>query len=482
MADSTSVEKRHSLLVVDDTPQNLSLMSDLLDSSYHVKLAPNGARALKIAASTPPDLILLDVMMPEMDGYAVCNALKADPATHDIPVIFLTAMDTQQDEERGLSMGAVDYIAKPISPAILLARVRNQLALKDAANQLKNRNQELEEEKARTRELLKKLKEATDKLLEQNRRGKQERDRLRERLQAHGIDMDTPADPTPTSTSMPQKLGRYLISQEIGQGAMGRVYLGTDPMIGRVVAIKTMAFAEEISAEILTSAKEHFFREAESAGKLVHPNIIAIYDVGEEGALCYIAMEYLKGNDLKAHTSTDRLLPIEEVLSIIERVASALSTAHAHGVIHRDIKPANIIYNPESDTVKVTDFGIASIFQSEPSANNLPMGTPSFMAPELLTGQPATPCSDIFSLGVTLFQLVTGTLPFRANTLEELIQKICREPHTDMRSFAPEIPDCVISTIDKALAKDPANRFQSAEEMTRHLNLCRRSLSIFTRA
>src|SRR5205085_1237958 len=159
-------------------------------------------------------------------------------------------------------------------------------------------------------------------------------------------------------------LGRYQVEKELGKGAMGVVYGGKDPKIGRVVAIKTMALSAEFEADDLTEAKERVFREAETAGRLNHPNIVTIFDAGEEHDLCYIAMEFLKGKDLVPYTKQPNLFPPEKVLSIIERVGEALSYAHTMGIVHRDIKPANIMYEPESDTVKVTDFGIARITDS----------------------------------------------------------------------------------------------------------------------
>src|SRR4029453_15973678 len=156
-------------------------------------------------------------------------------------------------------------------------------------------------------------------------------------------------------------VGRYEVEKELGKGAMGVVYGGKDPKIGRVVAIKTMALSAEFEAEELVEAKERFFREAETAGRLNHPNIVTIFDAGEEHDLCYIAMEFLKGKDLTPFTKQPNLLPPEKVLSIVERVADALGYAHSMGIVHRDIKPANIMYEPESDTVKETDFRIARI-------------------------------------------------------------------------------------------------------------------------
>ncbi|HST01788.1 MAG TPA: protein kinase, partial [Usitatibacter sp.] len=207
-------------------------------------------------------------------------------------------------------------------------------------------------------------------------------------------------------------LGRYQVEKELGKGAMGVVYGGKDPKIGRVVAIKTMALSAEFEADELTEAKERFFREAETAGRLNHPNIVTIFDAGEEHDLCYIAMEFLKGKDLVAYTKQPNLFAPDKVLSIVERVADALGYAHTMGIVHRDIKPANIMYEVESDTVKVTDFGIARITDSSKTKTGMVLGTPSYMSPEQLGGKKIDGRSDLFSLGVTLYQMLAGRLPF----------------------------------------------------------------------
>ena len=182
MSEPAPQAQRPTVLVVDDTPQNLSLMSGLLEEFYSVKLAPSGARALKIASTNPPDLVLLDIMMPEMDGYEVCRKLKDDASTKDIPVIFVTAMNEVENEETGLNLGAVDYLTKPVNPSIVLARVRTQLALKAAADKLREHNRLLAEEKARTQKLLLTLKSASDQILERNRLLGEEKVRARELL------------------------------------------------------------------------------------------------------------------------------------------------------------------------------------------------------------------------------------------------------------------------------------------------------------
>src|SRR6266853_42915 len=179
-------------------------------------------------------------------------------------------------------------------------------------------------------------------------------------------------------------LGRYQVEKEIGKGAMGAVYLGKDPKIGRVVAVKTMALSQEFEADELAEVKERFFREAETAGRLSHTNIVTIFDAGEEHDLCYIAMELLKGKDLIPFTKQGNTLPIEKVVSIMARVADALGYAHKQNVVHRDVKPANVMYEPENDVVKVTDFGIARITDSSKTKTGMVLGTPSYMSPALV--------------------------------------------------------------------------------------------------
>ncbi len=272
-------------------------------------------------------------------------------------------------------------------------------------------------------------------------------------------------------------LGRYQVEKELGKGAMGVVYLGKDPKIGRVVAIKTLALSQEFEADELKEVKERFFREAETAGRLTHPNIVTIYDAGDEHDLAYIAMEFLKGKDLVPYTKPDNLLPLDKTLSIIARVAEALGYAHNNNVVHRDIKPANIMYEPESDSVKVTDFGIARITDSSKTKTGMVLGTPSYMSPEQLSGKKVEGRSDLFSLGVTLYQLVCGHLPFQGDSMAQLMFKIANEPHADIRTYHPNLPVCVVAIINKALAKDPESRLQSGNMMAKALRLCLASLA-----
>jgi serine/threonine-protein kinase len=270
-----------------------------------------------------------------------------------------------------------------------------------------------------------------------------------------------------------QRLGRYQLEREIGRGAMGIVYLGRDTAINRMVAIKAIPLASEFSDAELVEARSRFFREAETAGRLNHPNIVTIYDVGEERGLAYIAMEYLKGKHLSDYAKSDNLLEPRKVLEVIGRTAEALGFAHKQQVVHRDIKPANLMYDPATDVLKITDFGIARLSGAGSTRTGIVLGTPSFMSPEQLEGRTVTGHSDLFSLGVSLFQLLTGQLPFTADSMTGLMQQIAEAPHPRLRAFRPDLPACVESVIDRALAKNPDARYDSGAHMAAALEDCR---------
>lgn len=259
-------------------------------------------------------------------------------------------------------------------------------------------------------------------------------------------------------------LGRYQVEKELGKGAMGVVYLGKDPKIGRVVAIKTMALAQEFEADELVEVKERFFREAETAGRLSHPNIVTIYDAGEEQDLCYIAMELLKGKDLVPYVKPGSLLPADKVVSIVARVADALGYAHQQHIVHRDIKPANIMYEPESDQVKVADFGIARITDSSKTKTGMVLGTPSYMSPEQLSGKKVDGRSDLFSLAVSLYQLLCGKLPFEGDSMAQLMFRIANEAPPDIRTINPQISAALVGFLERALSKEADQRFQTGDE------------------
>ena len=258
------------------------------------------------------------------------------------------------------------------------------------------------------------------------------------------------------------KFGRFVVEKELGKGAMGVVYLGKDPKIGREVAIKTLAVAQEFQPEELSEVRERFFREAQTAGRLSHPNIVTIYDAGEEHDYCYIAMELLRGESLARYTKAGQLLPVEKTVSIIARAADALGYAHREGVVHRDVKPANLMYEPSSDTLKVTDFGIARLTAASKTKTGMVLGTPSYMSPEQLAGKRIDGRSDLFSLAVTLYQMLSGRLPFDGDSMAQLMFRIANEPPASIGSFA-KLPAGLAGFLERALAKNPEERFQTGE-------------------
>ena len=270
-----------------------------------------------------------------------------------------------------------------------------------------------------------------------------------------------PERPEPPKATSQQKLGRYQIHGEIGKGAMGVVYRARDPMINREVALKAIPLADEFEGAELEDARSKFFREAEMAGRLSHPHIVTIYDAGEDHGVAYIAMELLRGHHLVEHTTEDKLLPPAIAIELMARIADALHYAHQNQVVHRDIKPANIMFDAPSGELKITDFGIARLTDSNRTRTGVVLGTPSFMSPEQLQGRVVTGSSDLFSLAVTLYQLLTAQLPFRADSMPGLMLKIAQEPHVPARLVNPALPAGVDAFLDRALAKQPADRYPS---------------------
>lgn len=264
-------------------------------------------------------------------------------------------------------------------------------------------------------------------------------------------------------------LGRYRIERQLGRGAMGEVYLSTDPRTGEAVALKTMALATEFSGPELDEARQRFFREAETASGLQHPDIVRVLDAGECNGIAYAAMEYLTGHDLQRHTQPTQLLSVPLVLYIGARVADALAYAHSHGVVHRDVKPANVMVDLDTGMVKITDFGIACIADAGRTRTGVVLGTPSFMSPEQLLGRRLDGRSDLYSLGVMLYLLLTGQLPHQGEAMAKLLYAIVNEPAADIRSVRPELPQPLALVVARLLSKQPGARhadgWQAANEL-----------------
>ena len=261
-----------------------------------------------------------------------------------------------------------------------------------------------------------------------------------------------------------EKLGKYNLVRELGRGGMGIVYEGLDPLIGRKVALKTIRFDVLTRREEQDEAQQRFMREARSAGILSHPNIVTIYDVGEDHGLTYIAMEFIEGQSLEAMIAGRQQLPLEDIISLIAQIGDALDYAHRNGIVHRDIKPANILVDGEGRP-RIVDFGIARIASSSLTQTNTVLGTPYYMSPEQIAGRKVDHRADLFSLGAILYELLTFEKPFPGDSMTTVIYRIMNEEPPRPRDIVRDLPPGLDSIVAKARAKDPARRFQSGREI-----------------
>ena len=274
---------------------------------------------------------------------------------------------------------------------------------------------------------------------------------------------------------MIQYLGRYKIIKEIGHGAMGVVYEAKDPLIDRNVAIKTINH-QDLNPDEKKECEARFYLEARSAGRLSHPNIVTIHDLGESNGMTYIAMELMEGRELQVLLADGQHLPLKETLNIIIQVATGLAYAHEHGIIHRDIKPSNIMVL-KGDRVKIADFGIARMdsWRLDTQGGKL-LGSPLYMSPEQVSSRPFDHRSDIFSVGTMLYRMLTGKMPFPGDTTHAIIYQIVNEDAQKPSSLNPEIPDMLDSIVSKCLSKNPDDRYQNAIELADDLRACQDQL------
>src|SRR5512135_2444842 len=269
-------------------------------------------------------------------------------------------------------------------------------------------------------------------------------------------------------------LGRYEIVGELGQGAMGVVYKATDPLIDRIVAIKTITLS--LAQEEREEYEARFYQEAKAAGRLSHPNIVTIFDVGRTGDVAYIAMEFLQGRELRDILNDDKLLPVEQVIDIVAQVAMGLDYAHEHGVVHRDIKPSNIMVSRDGH-VKITDFGIARMASAGVrTQTGMVLGSPKYMSPEQVMGKLTDQRSEVFSLGVMLYEMLTGRPPFLGENVNAIMYQTLNATPPQPSSLNPVVPDMLNFIVAKALAKKMDERYQNAAEFADDLRACRDSL------
>jgi serine/threonine-protein kinase len=270
---------------------------------------------------------------------------------------------------------------------------------------------------------------------------------------------------------MISQLGRYNIIGELGQGAMGTVYKAVDPLIDRIVAIKTINLSMALDEK--DEYESRFYQEAKAAGRLSHPNIVTIYDVGKSGEIAYIAMEFLQGRELRDILNDGERLPVEKVINVVAQVAQGLAYAHEYGIVHRDIKPSNIMIVREGH-VKITDFGIARMASAAVrTQTGMVLGSPKYMSPEQVVGKLTDQRSDIFSLGVMLYEMLTGQAPFAGENINAIMYQTLNSVPPPPSTLSPNVPEMLNFIVAKALAKKLEHRYQDAKEFAGDLYACR---------
>ena len=417
------------LFVVDDNPHNIGVLTGLLRTAgYQVRVATSGRRALTAIRQRPPELVLLDINMPELDGLAVCRELKAEAALASIPVIFLSALDDVADKVSAFAAGGVDYITKPFQAEEVLARVGTQLrmarlqrALEDKNRQLEQRNAELEAARHQAEAIFTALAEVLP-----------------------GTDLD----------------GRYQLAEKIGDGGFGAVFRATVRATGAEVAIKVLRPPIGVDAR---AYRARFEVEVEVMRRFEHPNIVRVLDAGlTSKGIAYLVMELLRGQNLAALIAQWGRLPFARCIELFTPACELLAEAHAHGILHRDIKPANLFVHVEDgvEGIKVVDFGIARIDQpgNETTVGRL-VGTPVYMSPERMLGQAYDGRSDVYAVGVSLYEALTGRLPYDLpEDLAGMVLACVSQPVRPLRPLAPDLPAGLEQLVLSTLAKRPELR------------------------
>ena len=446
------------ILLVDDEATNLHVLRETLAGpNYQLFVARTGEEALKVARRAQPSLVLLDVVMPGIDGYETCRRLKEDPDTRDAAVIFLSALNDPKDRVRGFEAGAVDFISKPVEAKEVIARVNTHLKIQ---------------------RLLRRQVE------------------IRSAASPDGLDDDGGTRPAAiearrsgTSVFRTGEIVafRFRIVRYLAKGGMGELYAAEDLELRERVALKTiLPHIAKDERSIL-----RFKREVHLARQVTHPNVCRIYDVfrhryaaaGADGPgdeVVFLAMELLHGETLADKLHRDGRFSTAELLPVVRQMAAGLTAAHRVGVVHRDFKSLNVmLVTParaeDGMRVVVTDFGLAwRSTQDESTGLSLSpsmseegeiSGTPAYMAPEQVEGGPVTPATDVYALGVVLYEMVTGVWPFVGETPVKTAIKRLREPAPSPRVHVPDVDPLWEATILRCLARQPEDRFASAGDV-----------------
>jgi CheY-like chemotaxis protein len=475
---------RARILVVDDVEDNREVLRRRLKrQGYDVACAESGQAALDLLGSAPFDLMLLDVLMPGLDGYEVLERAKSDPATNHVPVIMISALDDVASVVRCIERGAEDYLPKPFDPVLLKARVTACLEKKQyldrvasitaAASAVEGGTYDPSMLKpiAAVDDALGQLARVFNRMVDEVRaREARLRNRIRDlRMEIEGAREHT--DETPVVTDASLKEGdrfadRYEIRAAIGDGGMGSVYRAFDRELEEDVAIKMIKPALMTDPTVV----ERFKQEIRLARRISHPNVVRTHDLGEWEGVYYLTMEFVEGITVRDLIDSRGKLGVSAALAISTQLASALAVAHEQGVIHRDIKPQNLLLDA-GGVLKVMDFGVARLAERKSTLTEvgLAVGTPAYMSPEQLLAETIDARSDLYSVGVVLFECLTGALPFEAESPVSLIARLLNEDARPPVELNAEVPPALSSLVLSLLAKKPDDRVRSADELGKRL-------------
>ena len=416
-----------TILVVDDLLANRDLMVRRLErSGFRVLSAASGPEALEVLKSAPIDLVLLDIMMPGMTGFEVLKTVRLSRSPAALPVIMVTAKTDSEDVIEALSLGANDYVTKPVDYPVALARIRKELGIRQAARA-----------------------EATA-----------------------SVEPRSPAQAVPGTVLG----GRYRLDTLIGGGSFGAVFRAHHLELARDVAVKVLATSAGTDPEALA----RFQREGKSACRVQHPNAVAILDFGvNEGGVAYLVMELLQGRSVEKELEEKGQVTPRRCAEIVVPVCAALGAAHAAGVVHRDIKPSNVFLHqtPQGEMPKILDFGIAKLSGEAAIGQSLTvdgslLGTPAYMAPERFRRGPYGPKSDVYSVGVMLYEMLSGRLPFVPSSADPLalVAMQAEEDPPPLRLRCPGVSSALEALVRTALDRNPEER-PTADRLGRRLAL-----------
>jgi DNA-binding response OmpR family regulator len=473
------------ILVVDDVEDNREVLRRRLErQGYDVKCASDGAAALAMLRDAPFDLMLLDVLMPGLDGYETLERAKADPAISHVPVIMISALDDVSSVVRCIERGADDYLPKPFDPVLLKARVTSSLEKKrylDRVARITEAASAVEDGTYRSAMLasivdvddpLGRLARVFDRMIQEVRAREE---RLRNRIRDLRMEIEEASStgeftaPEIEDASLQSGDfvgGRYEVRAVVGAGGMGSVYRARDHELEDDVALKMLLPALMTDRTLV----ERFKQEIRLARRITHPNVVRTHDLGEWEGIYFLTMEFVEGMTVRDLIDSRGQLGVSATMAIGTQLAEALAVAHAQGVVHRDIKPQNLLLDQEG-VLKVMDFGVARLAERKSTLTEagLVVGTPAYMAPEQLLAEAVDARSDLYAAGVVLYECLTGQLPFDADSPISLIAKLLHEeaeaPTTINRDIPPPLSELVLSL----LAKKPDDRIQSASEMGRRL-------------